>query len=49
MKLLYEMEDHEYRPTAIKIVEALVDDKTFELDDLKEIRDYLDVYINHNE
>lgn len=46
MKIAFEMEDHEVRPTPIKIVDALIDHNLLcDYDDLEEIAELLMTYL----
>lgn len=48
MQIGFTLEDYETTVTPMKVAEALIEDKTFDIKDLKEIIAYLSVYTKYH-
>ena len=48
MKILFQLDDSEYSVTPIKIAEALANDNSISVTDIKELADYLYTYATYH-
>lgn len=48
MEIKFHLEEHEKRVTPLKMAEALVEQKEFTRDELKELIEYLSVYTRYH-